>query len=140
MTQPGETREESPPLDAMWTARAAVRMTPLERAPVFKQTNTETPLSRPKLRAAIDAKCKDCIYDPECGGGTWREQVAQCSSISCPIWPFRAAPGSGPLADPPRDPATVSREWLQTALGSAVKPCPSTDRDAGGPRPPGGPT
>ena len=23
-----------------------------------------------------DDKCKDCIYDPCCGGGTWREQIA----------------------------------------------------------------
>ena len=25
------------------------------------------------LRNAINAKCRDCIYDPLCGGGTWRE-------------------------------------------------------------------
>jgi hypothetical protein len=28
------------------------------------------------LRAAIDAKCKDCIWDPASGLGTWRAQVA----------------------------------------------------------------
>jgi hypothetical protein len=28
------------------------------------------------LRQAINAKCKECIYDPYPGGcGTWREQV-----------------------------------------------------------------
>jgi hypothetical protein len=74
------------------------------------------------LRAAINAKCKDCIYDPKCGGGTWREQVAQCSAIRCPLWPYRPAPGSGPFAKPPRDPATVTREWLTKPIGEAVSP------------------
>jgi hypothetical protein len=72
------------------------------------------------LRKAIDAKCKDCIYDPLCGGGTWREQVAQCSCPSCPLWIVRPAPSSGPFANPPRDPATVTREWLTKPVGLAV--------------------
>lgn len=41
------------------------------------------------LKKAIEAKCKDCIYDPACPG-TWREQVEQCNSEkSCPLWPVR---------------------------------------------------
>jgi hypothetical protein len=63
------------------------------------------------LRKAIDAKCKDCIYDPLCGGGTWREQVAQCSSVSCPLWVVRPAPSSGPFANPPRSPEAIPT-WL----------------------------
>lgn len=40
------------------------------------------------LRAAIDAKCKSCIYDPgDCGN--WREQVSGCSSGNCPLHAVR---------------------------------------------------
>ena len=63
------------------------------------------------LRAHINAKCRDCIYDPKSGAGTWREQVAQCSVISCPLWPVRPAPNSGSHADPPRDPARLPQGW-----------------------------
>jgi hypothetical protein len=41
--------------------------------------------SRPSLRSAIDAMCRNCIYDPEWGNGTWREQVEACSSANCPL-------------------------------------------------------
>jgi hypothetical protein len=41
------------------------------------------------LRAAINAKCKDCIYDPLSGLGTWRQQVEGCTCLSCPLWPIR---------------------------------------------------
>jgi hypothetical protein len=41
------------------------------------------------LRTAINAKCRSCIYDPGCGGGGWREQVAACSSANCPLHPVR---------------------------------------------------
>lgn len=71
------------------------------------------------LRRAINEKCKDCIFDPQCGGGRWREQVAQCSARNCPLWPVRPAPSSGPFANPPRDPDTVTREWLTAPVGEA---------------------
>lgn len=45
------------------------------------------------LRAAINAKCKDCIYDPKSGFGTWRQQVEGCTSVRCPLYPVR------PLSD-----------------------------------------
>lgn len=41
------------------------------------------------MRAAINAKCKDCIYDPNCGGGTWRQQTEACTIKSCGLWPYR---------------------------------------------------
>lgn len=63
------------------------------------------------LRKAINDKCKDCLYDPKCGGGTWREQIAKCSSIDCPLWIVRPMPSSGPLAGAPRDPSLVTEEW-----------------------------
>jgi len=73
------------------------------------------------LRKAINAKCKDCIYDPA-NGGTWLAQVAQCSCRDCPLWPVRPAPKDGAFADPPRDPATVSRVWLKAPHGEAITP------------------
>ena len=39
--------------------------------------------------SAINAKCKDCIYDQK-APGTWREQVQNCQSEkSCALWPYR---------------------------------------------------
>jgi hypothetical protein len=75
-------------------------------------------------RKLIDLKCKDCIYDPQCGGGTWREQIAQCSSVSCPLWPIRASPSSGPYSNPYRDPDTVPKAWLRLPVGQAISPAP----------------
>ena len=68
------------------------------------------------LRAAINGKCKDCIYDPCRGGGTWREQVAQCSAATCPLWPIRPLPRSGPWSGASTDPATVTRAWLNAPI------------------------
>jgi len=41
------------------------------------------------LRSAIDAKCRDCIYDPTAGLGHWRRQVDACHVIACPLWAVR---------------------------------------------------
>jgi len=49
-------------------------------------------MSRPSLRAAIDAMCKGCLYDPGNGNGAWREQVQGCSSSNCPLHPVRPLP------------------------------------------------
>lgn len=47
-------------------------------------------MSAPRsLRAAINAKCKSCIYDPGGSSGTWREQVEACSSANCPLHAVR---------------------------------------------------
>lgn len=40
------------------------------------------------LRAGINAKCKDCIYDP-LAGGTWRQQVQACIDTTCGLHPYR---------------------------------------------------
>lgn len=40
-------------------------------------------------KRAIDQHCKDCIYDPEGGAGTWREQTQNCTATKCALWPFR---------------------------------------------------
>ena len=77
---------------------------------------------------AIAAKCRDCIYDPA-APGSWRAQVAQCSCVSCPLWPLRPAPESGPFANPPRDPETVSRKWASLPAGAAKSQLPPTYPD-----------
>lgn len=41
------------------------------------------------LRAAINAKCRECIYDPKSGMGNWRQQVEGCSVTQCALWPVR---------------------------------------------------
>ncbi len=40
------------------------------------------------MRQAINAKCRDCIYD-SCAPGTWRKQVEGCAIPSCALWPYR---------------------------------------------------
>ena len=79
------------------------------------------------LRTAIDAKCRGCTYD-EAAPGTWREQVAQCSCLNCPLWAHRPEPRSGRFAHPPRDPEAVTQEWLRLGIGAAFSPTPMTER------------
>jgi hypothetical protein len=40
------------------------------------------------MRAAINAKCRDCIYDT-CAPGNWRQQVQKCAVTSCPLHAYR---------------------------------------------------
>lgn len=40
------------------------------------------------MRAAINAKCRDCICDP-LDKGTWRQQVEACRVEACSLWPYR---------------------------------------------------
>lgn len=45
------------------------------------------------LRKAVYAFCKQCLYDPKfVGGGTWREQIAACTSPKCPLYAHRPMP------------------------------------------------
>jgi hypothetical protein len=56
---------------------------------------------RTSLRTAIDAKCRECIYDPYGCAGTWRQQVAACTSPQCPLFPVRPMPQCGTVKDDP---------------------------------------
>lgn len=47
--------------------------------------------AKPSYRRAINAKCKDCSYDP-LAGGTWRAQVAACGVPSCALYGLRPLP------------------------------------------------
>jgi len=46
-------------------------------------------ITKPSLRSAINAKCRECIYCPLTGTGSWRLQVESCTSISCPLYGVR---------------------------------------------------
>lgn len=46
---------------------------------------------RNSLRAMVNAKCRECVYDP-LSRGTWREQVARCSGVNCPLYAARPLP------------------------------------------------
>lgn len=43
---------------------------------------------KPGLRGRLDAKCCECIYDPY-QEGTWRKQVENCTSPTCPLFDVR---------------------------------------------------
>ena len=43
---------------------------------------------RRSRQQAIEAKCKDCIYDP-LDDGTWRQQVERCEITDCALWNYR---------------------------------------------------
>lgn len=41
---------------------------------------------------AINAHCKECVYDSVAGLGTWREQVKDCKGYKCHLYPYRPMP------------------------------------------------
>lgn len=45
-----------------------------------------------RLRPAVNAFCKACIYDKSAGYGSWRKQVSNCRAFSCPL--FNVRPGA----------------------------------------------
>jgi hypothetical protein len=56
-------------------------------------------------KAAIEAKCKDCIWDPE-EPGNWRQQTGACTIRTCSLWPYRprsAAPMPLPSETPEKE-------------------------------------
>jgi hypothetical protein len=63
------------------------------------------------LRQAINAKCRECIYDPLSGLGTWRQQVSGCAVYSCPLWADRPVATAMPDGTPPPRTPDESRAW-----------------------------
>ncbi len=71
------------------------------------------------LRAAINAFCKSCIYDPIGGSGTWRQQVEACTSYRCPLYPVR--PKSSAIGAEDENEADLASEQTETtASGRAA--------------------
>jgi|SaaInl4_150m_RNA_FD_contig_21_39984_length_367_multi_3_in_0_out_0_2 hypothetical protein len=56
--------------------------------PDYQQSLIDKHTSKAGLRGNVDAKCIECIYDPE-SSGTWRNQVLNCTSPTCPLYPVR---------------------------------------------------
>lgn len=52
-------------------------------------------MARGSRAKAINNFCKACIYDPHHGNGTWRQQVEACTSVNCPLYPFRPLSSGG---------------------------------------------
>jgi len=77
--------------EAAATAPEARDIMPLKK-PTTRPSGKLRAGARPSLRAAIDAMCRTCIYDPGSGSGGWREQVRACSSGNCPLHPVRPLP------------------------------------------------
>jgi hypothetical protein len=44
------------------------------------------------LRRFVNQKCRECLYDPAPGNGTWRQQVEACTSNLCALFPVRPRP------------------------------------------------
>jgi hypothetical protein len=53
----------------------------------------------PSMRAAINAKCRDCIVD-DLEPGNWRQQVTACTSEDCALHPLRPMSESRPKSGP----------------------------------------
>ncbi len=66
------------------------------------------------LRKAVNAKCKDCIYDNLCPG-TWRQQVTLCTVKECPLWEVRPRAASQPLPN-----AGIGQEMAEKGQSEAV--------------------
>jgi hypothetical protein len=45
-------------------------------------------MKRLTRQQAINAFCKECIYDPACAG-TWKQQTEACTSPECVLYPYR---------------------------------------------------
>lgn len=56
---------------------------------------------------AINAYCRSCIYDPR-AAGTWREQVAICQCVDCPLWTYRPLPRNTPAWITSRNPLDLA--------------------------------
>ena len=57
------------------------------------------------FRSAINAKCRECIYDPVGGRGNWRQQVEACTSYTCPLYPLRPVSEGGKRGEEDESPA-----------------------------------
>jgi hypothetical protein len=54
-----------------------------------QQRNVNT---KPSLRSAINAMCRNCLYDRISGPGSWRQQIEACTSKTCPLYSVRPRP------------------------------------------------
>ena len=57
----------------------------------YKQNLIRKLAGKPGKSGKIEAKCVECVYDPE-ERGTWRKQVENCSCSDCPLYAVRPKP------------------------------------------------
>jgi hypothetical protein len=48
--------------------------------------------TKPSLRSAINAMCRNCLYDRISGPGSWRQQIEACTAKTCPLYNVRPRP------------------------------------------------
>ena len=70
------------------------------------------------LRRAINAKCRDCIYD-DAAPASVAVQVEICTSFACPLWDVRPT-RTRKAAEPPKLSATV-REFFSISDAEAQR-------------------
>ena len=54
----------------------------------YQQKLIDKLVKKAGLRGPVDAKCIECIYDPQ-ADGTWRSQVNKCTSPTCSLFEVR---------------------------------------------------
>ena len=62
---------------------------------------------------AIEKKCKECVYDPIGGNGSWREQVKNCQGMACPLYAVRPLPTGEKHAKNPNIPNLGNNHQLE---------------------------
>ena len=118
------------------TLAKARRLNQCPTSPEDPMNVTQKP--RASLRAAIDAACKQCIYDPQAPGG-WRQQTHLCSCQRCPLWPVRPLSESAipqrlldefqilpddPCISPPRETHLLNDDIQDTTSFPGNRHCP----------------
>ena len=79
-----------------------------------------TASTRPSLRAAINKKCCDCVYDPGSGLGGWREQVTQCMARTCPLWAVRPRSKAKACRITPHESFSVNHPVTPSSIGKVT--------------------
>jgi hypothetical protein len=57
----------------------------------YKQNLIHKHAGKAGKNGKITAKCIECVYDPK-EVGTWRKQVENCTSYTCPLYSERPKP------------------------------------------------
>ena len=80
------------------------------------------------LRAAVNSKCKECLYSPD-EPGRWREQTERCTSPSCPLYAVR------PRVSRARVSERTEKAVLEAVKARSGQGASQGQEQAGAPRP-----
>lgn len=70
------------------------------------------------LRGAIDAKCRDCGATD--AGSNWREHIACCPVVDCPLWRVRPLSRYAPSWLSSRDAGALPNGWRSLSHDAAL--------------------